>query len=106
MKHYPVTRHLRAIALLLSAAIAFNHVGFAYQTLQAAQAQRQAEAHTAKVKAQVEDRGAGEKSRVKVKLSNNGGGVKGYISRIDATSFQVTDQKSGRITTINYAGRR
>ena len=48
-------------------------------------------------------RGISEKSCVKVKLRNNGAEVKGYISHIDETSFQVTDQKSGQVTTINYA---
>ena len=48
-------------------------------------------------------RGISEKSRVKVILRNNGAEVKGYISHIDETSFQVTDQKSGQVSTINYA---
>jgi len=55
----------------------------------------------AKVKSEVQERGTGERSRVRVTLRNKTE-VKGYISQIDADSFQVTDKKSGQITTISY----
>jgi predicted methyltransferase len=55
----------------------------------------------AKVQTEVQKRGAGERSRVRVTLRNKTE-VKGYISQIDADSFQVTDKKSGQITTISY----
>jgi len=45
--------------------------------------------------------GAGERSRVRVTLRNTTE-VKGYISRIDADTFQVADRKSGQVTTIAY----
>jgi predicted methyltransferase len=54
---------------------------------------------SAKVKAEVEKRG--QQARVRVTLRDNTE-VKGYISQMDPDSFQVTDKKSGRITTIAY----
>ena len=54
-----------------------------------------------KIKAEVERRGAGEKSRVKVRLRDKTE-VKGHISQIDATSFQVTDDKTGKVMTLAY----
>ena len=56
----------------------------------------------AKVKADVQKRGIGEKSRVKVRLRNKEQ-VKGYISKIEDASFDVTDKNTGRATTISYA---
>lgn len=55
----------------------------------------------AKAKNEVQKRGIGERSRVKVTLRNKTE-VKGYISQIDADSFQVTDKKNGQSTTISY----
>lgn len=55
-----------------------------------------------KIKAEVERRGAGEKSRVKVRLRDKTE-VKGHISQIDATSFQVTEDKTGNVMTLAYA---
>ena len=54
-----------------------------------------------KAKREVEKRGAGERSRVRVTLRNQDE-VKGYISQIGSDSFQVTDKKSGEVTTIAY----
>jgi len=53
-----------------------------------------------RVRMKVQQRGAGEKSRVNVKLVDQTV-VRGYISQIDAASFQVTDDK-GKATTIAY----
>src|SRR5882672_4647349 len=59
------------------------------------------EQQASKAKAEVQRRGSGEKSRVKVSLRNKSE-VKGYISHIDADSFQVTDKKNGQVTTVAY----
>jgi len=56
----------------------------------------------AKVKGVVQKRGIGEKSRVKVRLRSKAE-VKGYISKIEDASFDVTDKSSGQVTTISYA---
>jgi len=55
-----------------------------------------------KSKLQVQKRGVGERSKVRVFLKDNTE-VKGYINQIDSDSFQVTDKKSGRVTTIAFA---
>ena len=57
--------------------------------------------HAAKVRLSVQKRGTGEHSRVKVMLRNKTE-VKGYISQIGPDSFQITDNKSGRVTPIAY----
>jgi len=54
-----------------------------------------------KAKMAIQQRGTGETSKVKVRLRDKTE-LKGYISQIDATSFQLTDKKTGRVTTIAY----
>jgi len=49
----------------------------------------------------VQRRGIGEKSRVRVRLRDRTE-VKGYISKVDEDSFEVTDKKSGKMTSIGY----
>ena len=51
---------------------------------------------------EVQKRGIGAKSRVKVRLRNKAE-VKGYISKIEDASLDVTDENTGRATTIPYA---
>jgi hypothetical protein len=60
------------------------------------------EQQASKARAEVHKRGSGEQSQVKVSLRNKSE-VKGYISHIDSDSFQVTDKKNGRVTTVAYA---
>lgn len=55
----------------------------------------------AKAKGEVQKRGAGERSRVRVTLRNTSE-VKGYISQIEAGTFQVTDKKRGQVSTVAY----
>lgn len=55
----------------------------------------------ARLKAEVQKHGTGEKSRVRVTL-RNGSQLKGHISKIDDTFFEVTDQ-SGKVTPVSYA---
>ena len=54
-----------------------------------------------KIKAQIQKRGTGEKATVKITLRDRTE-VKGYISQIDADSFQVTDKKTGMASTLIY----
>jgi hypothetical protein len=95
---------MRNIALLLITALALNSSALAFQTAQASETKPQTkeEREVASVKAEVQKRGIGEKSRVKIKLKNKTE-VKGYISKIDETAFDVTDKHAGRATTISYA---
>ena len=81
--------------LLLVAVLVLNSVA-APPTTQAQEASR-----SAKVKAEVQRRGIGEKSRVRVRLRNKEE-AKGYISKIEDASFDVTDKNAGRATTIPY----
>lgn len=57
--------------------------------------------NAARVKAQILKRGTGEKKRVKVKTLD-GRDLKGYISRTEADSFDLTDAKSGQVSTLAY----
>ena len=86
---------MKHFTLLLVAVLVFNSVAVpqATQTQEASQA--------AKVKTEVQKRSTDEKSRVKVRLRNKAE-VKGYISKIEDASFDVTDKKTGRATTIPY----
>jgi hypothetical protein len=85
---------MRTLFLLLVALLVFSSAGYAAQTAGAAQAPN--------VKAQVQTRGAGEKSKVRVTLGN-GTMLKGYISKIDESSFDVNASKTGQATSISYA---
>lgn len=85
---------MRTLSLFLVALLVFSSAGYAAQTAEATQA--------AKIKAQVEKRGAGEKSRVRVTLGN-GTTIRGYISKIDETSFVVNAGKTGQATSVSYA---
>jgi predicted pyridoxine 5'-phosphate oxidase superfamily flavin-nucleotide-binding protein len=53
------------------------------------------------VKTQVQHRGTGEKVKVKITLRDKTE-VKGYISQIDADSFQVNDKENGKVSTVAY----
>lgn len=54
-----------------------------------------------KARIKIQKRGVGEKSRVTLRLRDRTE-VKGYISQIEADTFQVTDWKSGQVTTVAY----
>jgi hypothetical protein len=54
-----------------------------------------------KARIEIQKRGVGEKSRVRIRLHDRTE-MKGYISQIEETSFQVTDNKTGRVSTITY----
>src|SRR5215475_12725671 len=56
---------------------------------------------TEKVKMAIQQRGTGTNAKVKVRLLDKTE-RKGFISRIDETSFQLTDQKSAHTETIAY----
>ena len=86
---------MKHFTLLLVAVLVFNSVAVPQAT------QTQGASQAAKVKTEVQKRGIGEKSRVKVRLRNKAE-VKGYISKIEDASFDVTDKKTERATTIPY----
>ncbi len=96
---------MKNVSLLLVTLLVCSSVVFADQaapTSGITKAQTQETPQAAKVKAEVQKRGIGEKSRVKAKLVN-GAEVKGYISKIEEASFAVTDNTTGQTTTMPYA---
>jgi hypothetical protein len=93
----PVVEHGQSV-------LALNAIGVLVQMDTPPVSSRQTNAYIAQgaeVKAQVTKRGVGKQSRVRVSL-RDGTVVKGYISEVDDSSFALTDQKSGKVTTISY----
>jgi hypothetical protein len=85
---------MKYVSVLVITLLFFKSVAFAAQMAQGT-------SQVVKVKDQVQKRGIGEKSGVKAKLVN-GTEVKGYVSKIEETTFDVTN-KTGQTTTIAYA---
>lgn len=81
--------------ILLVALLVFNSLGTAQAT------QTDEMFRITKLKASLQKRGIGEKSRVTVRLRNKEE-IKGYISKIEDASFDVTDKTVGQATTILY----
>ena len=71
------------------------------EPLAVSEAQTHGTLQAATAKAEVQRRGIGAKSRVRVRL-RDGTEVKGHISKIEENSFEVTDKKSGKTTSIRY----
>ncbi len=95
---------MKTVSLLLIAVLTLNGNGFAFQTsAPSAGSQTQASQvkQAAKAKAEVQRRGVGEQSRVRVSL-HDGTEVKGYISKVEENSFEVTDRKNGKVVAISY----
>src|ERR1700675_4002731 len=84
---------MRTLSMLLVAMVVFSSAGYGAQTAETPR--------VAKIRAQVQKRGTGEKSKVKVTLGN-GTTVKGYISKIEETSFEVSGSKTGQVTPVSY----
>ena len=59
------------------------------------------EEHAMKVKVAVQKRGTGEHALVKITMRDKTV-VKGYINQIGPESFQVTDNKTGKVSSIAY----
>src|SRR5712692_8135359 len=95
---------MKLSAFVLAITLAFNSTAFALQALQpseSAPVQTPELTKAAKAKAEVAKRGVGEKSRVRVLLKDKSE-VKGYISRIESESFQLTDKKKGKVREIAF----
>ena len=96
---------VKAVSALLAILLVYNSAVFGGQaapTSGTTQVQTQETAQAAKVRTKVQNRGTGKNSRVQAKLKN-GTETKGYISKIEETSFTVTDKKTGQATTVPYA---
>jgi hypothetical protein len=96
---------MKILSMLLTASLVFSSALCAEQPFPAPTPQEGQTAgaqQVAKIKAQVQKRGAGEKSKVRVTLGN-GTMVKGYISKIEESSFEVNGNKTGQATSISYS---
>jgi predicted extracellular nuclease len=96
---------VKRVSLISAVLLISNNFAFATQApppAGPAQAQTQETLQATKAKAEVAKRGTGEKSRVRVELLN-GTEAKGYINKVEDTSFEVTDTKTRQTTTIPYA---
>ena len=58
--------------------------------------------HIAKVKTFITQQGIGEKARVTINTKNKTE-IKGYVSKVEADTFDVTDPKTGKANTVSYA---
>ena len=67
-----------------------------------AQAQTQTDTGSNQSRKKIQRIGVGRDARVEVKLVGNTK-VKGYVSKIEADSFDVTDLKSGAAQTVTFA---
>lgn len=85
---------MRTLSLFLITFLVFSTTAYA--------APRAETSQPAKIKAEVQKHGTGEKSRVKVTLAN-GTLMKGHISKIDDSSFDVIPDKAAQPSTIAYA---
>ena len=95
---------MRKCSLAIIALVFFSSLGFADQPAQNFETQlgqAQETPQVAKIKAQVQKRGAGEKSKVRVTLGN-WTMVKGYISKIENSSFEVNGSTTRQSTAISY----
>jgi predicted extracellular nuclease len=85
----------KQLALVLAFTLAFQNISYASSTQNATQPLSQIN----KAKAEIQKYDA-KKNEVKVTL-HSGKDLKGYISRSDDMSFELTE-KSGRVSKLNY----
>ena len=93
---------MKLATLFLVIALATNSIALPAQQATEAPNQTLDSKNAAKVKAEVQKRGIGKQSRLKVTLRDQTE-VKGYVSQIGDTSFQITNPKTQDVTTIAYA---
>lgn len=67
-----------------------------------AQARSKDAAYTAKVKTEIARRGTGKRARVAIKL-HNGQELKGRIAETNDRTFTLTDEKTGKSTSLAYS---
>jgi hypothetical protein len=95
---------MKAISVCLVTILVVNTYALAYfeepQPLTPSEVNSNAQ-QAEKVKMAIQQRGTGEKSRVKVRLRDKTE-LKGYISQIDSTSFQLTNNNTGNVKTVAY----
>ena len=93
---------MKLVALLLVIAFVSNSPALQAEQTTGATNQTLDSTNAAKIKAELKKRGIGKQARVKVTLRNDTE-VKGYVSQIDDSSFQITHPKTQGVTTVAYA---
>jgi hypothetical protein len=58
--------------------------------------------HIAKIKTFITKQGIGEKARVTINTKNKAE-IKGYVSKVEGDTFDVTDPNTGNVSTVSYA---
>jgi hypothetical protein len=74
----------------------------AFRKQHSTQSRQQRRAQTAKIKAQIQKRGTGEKARVKLTLYDKTK-LQGYITKIGPDSFAFAVRKSRQVRIISYS---
>jgi hypothetical protein len=92
---------MKSAAILLATVVLLNSLTSAQSSAPPAEPSIPAAA----IRTEVRRRGVGEKSRVKVSLRDVSE-VKGYISKIDDSAFEVTDKKTGTSKSVAYGDVR
>jgi hypothetical protein len=98
---------MKLVSLMLVSLLVCEGAGFAGQappTTATSQLQTQETPQAAKIKAKVQKRGIGTKSQVKVKLAN-GTEVKGYVSKIEESSFTQSSGGDCASQALNFLDR-
>jgi hypothetical protein len=88
--------HTKQLVLVLAFTLAFQNNGFAFPESDAAQQPSQVN----KVKTEIQKYDPSKKKQVKATL-RSGNEIKGYVSRSDDVSFDLTE-KSGRVSKLSY----
>jgi hypothetical protein len=95
-KRKSVLVHAKQLALVLAFALAFQNSALAFPASDAAQGSSQG----SKVKTEIQKYDITKKRQVKVTL-RSGNEIKGFVSRSDDVSFDLTE-KNGHVSTLSY----
>jgi hypothetical protein len=95
-KRKSMLAHTKQLTLLLVFALAFQNSAFAFPASDDAQRSSQG----SKVKTEIQKYDSTKKKQIKVTL-RNGNEIKGFVSRSDDVSFDLTE-KSGHVSTLSY----
>jgi hypothetical protein len=92
---------MKVIAALLIAGLILEGEGLALHAGPKPDSAATQSKQAVKAKSEIQRRGVGEHAKVRVVL-RNGSEIRGWVSRTEDESFEVTDHKTGRITAIAY----
>lgn len=90
---------MKQIVLILALTFSFQTIGFAFPTSDAHETQESAQVN--KVRTEIQKYDTAKKHQLKITL-RGGNQLKGYVSRSDDTSFDLSE-KSGHVSKLTYA---